>query len=775
MSSGPSRPPQRVERYIDAVIRWRWAVLLGTLLAAVLVGTGARHLGLATNYRVFFGDDNPELLAFEAFENIYSKSDNILIVVHPLAGDVFNPRTLAAVSELTERAWQIPYSTRVDSITNFQHTWASGDDLVVEDLLPPERVGDAAIARVREVSLREPRLRGRIIAPDGRTTAVNVRIQAPDSELAAVVAPVRALQDEFRERFPDHKFALTGTVMMNSTLAEAPLEDAPVVAPLMTGVFVVLLVLFLRSAGAAAATLSLAALATLLAVGATGYAGVLLDPASVSAPIIILTLGIADSIHILMTFLGRQRLGDSRRDSLVEAYRVNVQPVFLTSTTTAVAFLSLNYSDSPPIHILGNVTAIGVMVAWVYSMTFLPALLAIVPLRSPSTSSQVAGLAARIADLVCARPRTLLFGLGSVVLALVASIGTLRINEKFFEYFDESVVFRQDTDFTIANLTGVDGQSYSIESGAAQGIHDPDFLRAVDAFADWTRANPNVMHVNSFTDTMKRLNQNMHADDPAWYRLPNERELAAQYLLLFEMSLPYGLDVNDQIDIEKSSLRLDVTYRGTDSASAMSDARESVSWFRDRGLDAVENVEVAGIGIMFGNIARRNVQGMLSGTGLGFGLIATILVVALRSFRVGLVSLIPNALPAAMAFGIWALVVGEVGFAVSIVAALSIGIIVDDTVHFLSKYQRARRELGHGAEQAVRYAFAVTVPAIIATSVILAAGFAMLGLGSFRVTSYMGLMTSLAIACALVTDLFLLPPLLILLDRRKIASPLEER
>ena len=164
---------------------------------------------------------------------------------------------------------------------------------------------------------------------------------------------------------------------------------------------------------------------------------------------------------------------------------------------------------------------------------------------------------------------------------------------------------------------------------------------------------------------------------------------------------------------------------------------------------------------------------MLTGTGLGFGLIAAILMGALKSFRVGLLSLVPNALPAAMAFGIWALVVGEIGFALSVVAALSIGIIVDDTVHFLSKYQRARRELGHDAEEAVRYAFEVAAPAIIATSVIVAAGFAMLGLGSFRVTSYMGLMTSLAITCALITDLFLLPPLLILLDRSQPPVPAE--
>ena len=764
----------RIERYIDFIIRRRWAVLIAAILVAVGVGTGARHLGLSTNYRTFFGDDNPDLLAFEAVENIYTKNDNVLFVVQPDEATVFNARTLEAVAELTERAWKIPYSTRVDSITNFQHTWAEEDDLVVEDLLPPGHPDQQAVDRVRQVSLTEPLLRDRLVDAEGRTTGINVRIHLPglsEAELPAVVEHVRGLQAEFGERYPDHHFALTGFAMLNNAFADAPLRDMPVVMPLMFGVLVLVMALFLRSAQATGATLMLVTLSAITAVGAAGYAGVFFDPASASAPIIILTLAVADSIHILVTYFGALRDRGSKRDALVEAFRVNIQPVFLTSVTTAVGFLSLNSSDSPPFQLLGNVTAFRVMVAWAYSMTFLPAALAILPARAPKARDRAAPFASALAEFVVARPRVLLATLGTAMLLIVASIGTLTINDKFIEYFSPNIEFRQDTDFTMDNLTGIYQVSYSVESGESQGVSDPDYLRTVDEFADWNRARAGVVHVSTFTDTMKRLNQNMHGDDPSFYRLPDERELGAQYLLLYEMNLPYGLDVNDQINIDKSALRIDVTYGDVDTVVLNADARAAAEWFDNHGIGRMRETRGVGPAIMFSNITQRNIEGMLVGTGLGFAVISLILMAALRSTRLGLLSLVPNILPSAMAFGIWALLYREVGFAVSIVTGLSIGIIVDDTVHFLAKYQRARRELGYNAADAVRYAFEVVGPAIIGTSIIVAAGFAMLGLSTFRVTAYMGLLTSLAVICALVTDLFLLPSLLIVLDRKKVPVP----
>ena len=409
------------------------------------------------------------------------------------------------------------------------------------------------------------------------------------------------------------------------------------------------------------------------------------------------------------------------------------------------------------------------MMAWAFSMTVLPVILATLPAPGPVRSrsrSRLDSVVERFGDFVIRRHRPVLAGMGAAAVALSLSITQLEIDDDFIKYFDESLSIRQASDFTIEHLTGVFNVTYSLDAGGSQEVSNPEYLRTVDAFADYLESRPIVVHVNSFTRTMKRLNMNLHEDDPAEYRLPDDQELAAQYLLLYELSLPYGLDVNDQIDIDKSSLRIDVTFDGT-VAMIEEEDRLAQAWLAENGTPSMRDARATGVPIMFGQIARRNIASMVIGTGLGFLLIALILIAALRNVKLGLLSLIPNVLPAAMAFGVWAWLVGQVGFAVSIVAGLSIGIIVDDTVHFLSKYTHARQEMGLDASEAVRYAFRTVGTAILGTTFIVAVGFAMLGVSTFQVTSTMGLLTSLTIVCALVTDFLLLPALLIALDGRE--------
>ena len=755
-------------------IRRRWWVIAATTLVAAVAASGARHLGLASNYRVYFSPDNPDLLAYEAVENIYTRNDNALFVIKPRSGSVFTPEVLAAVRDLAEAAWQIPYSTRVDAITNFQHTWADGDELVVEDLLPPGAVGPGAVDRVRRVSLAEPLLAGRLISADGTTTGVNVRINLPgetDTELPEAVEYIRGLEAGFRADHPDLEVHTTGISMMNHAFAEAPMKDMPVVMPLMFLVVILSLIAFLRSAGPTVATLGVIGLATGTAVGVAGHLGLKFDPTSASAPTIILTLAIADSIHILVSFFYALRTGVTKEEAIVEALRVNGQPVFLTSVTTAIGFLTLNFSDSPPFRLLGNITALGVMVAWVYSITFVPAVLAALPTprRRTATRGWMDRTVDAFAGFVVRNSRAVLATVGAGAVILSASIARIDINDQFTEYFDDRLAIRLANDFSTENLIGLYGVTYSLDSGEAQGVTDPEFLQTVDEFAQWYEARPNVVHVNSFTDVMKRLNQNMHGDDPAQYALPASGELGAQYLLLYEMSLPYGLDVNDQVDVDKRSLRLDVTYGDADVAIVERDMAMAEAWLAEHGVGRMSEAGGTGVTSMFSQITRRNIDSMVLGTGLGFILISVILMGALRSLRMGLISLIPNLLPAAMALGVWAYLVGEVGFAVSIVAGLSIGIIVDDTVHFLSKYNHARQSMS--AEDAVLYAFRNVGTAILGTTLIVAGGFAVLGFSTFRVTAYMGLLTSLTVVCALVVDFLLLPALLIAVDRRAVQHP----
>jgi predicted RND superfamily exporter protein len=770
------RPENRTQRYARWVIKHRWSVLALALLATIAAASGLPRLGLATDYRTFFSADNPDLAAYEAVENIYTKNDNVLFVIRPREGDVFTPRVLGMIRSLTEDAWQIPNSTRVDGIANFQHTWADGDDLIVEDLVGEGEITAEMVARAREVATTEPLLAGRLVSADARTTGVNVRISLPGeskAELPATVEHVRGLLEKYRADYTDLEIHASGISMMNWSFAEAPMRDMPVVMPLMFGAFVLAIVLFLRTISGIVGTLTVLMLSTVTAVGVAGHLGVLLDPVSSSAPTIILTLAVADSIHILVTWIQSLRENTERREALVEALRVNAKPVFLTSITTAIGFLSLNFSDSPPFRLLGNITAFGVIVAWVFSMTVLPAVIAIMPARNRAQAGrgQLDRIVDRFSTLVVRRYRPILATVGAAAVVLSLSITRLGINDQYIDYFDRSLPIRVASDFTVENLSGVYTTTYSLEAGGSQEVSDPEYLAAVDAFADYLESRPAVVHVNSFTRTMKRLNKNLHADDPAEYRLPDGQELAAQYLLLYELSLPYGLDVNDQIDIDKSSLRLDVTYGDVDMAVVEEETRLAEAWLAENGTPSMQTDRATGVPMMFGKITRRNIASMILGTGLGFLLIAGILVVALRSVRMGVISLIPNVLPAALAFGVWAWLVGDVGFAVSVVAGLSIGIIVDDTVHFLSKYTYARRNKSMDAPDAVRYAFRTVGTAILGTTFIVAVGFAMLGLSTFRVTSYMGLLTSLTVAAALFVDFLLLPTLLLAFDRKRAERP----
>ena len=766
------------------VIAARWPIIAATLILVAAAASGARFLEFSSNYRVFFSEDNPQLLAFEALENTYTRNDNVLIAVVPDGRDATSARALEAIAWLTERAWQTPFSTRVDSITNFQHTTADGDDLVVRDLVDEAVRGDAAErSRVRAAALAEPRLAARLIATDAAVGGVNVTVQMPGEdealEVPQVVEFVRDLAAEVRERFPGIDVRLTGMVMMNYAFTESSLLDMKTLMPVSFAVMALMLALLTRGFSGTFATILVVALSILTAMGLGGWAGFPFTPPSAAAPTIVLTVAVANCVHVLVTLLHgmqaeasrtlanrgsgallrRTRTGELKRAAIVESLRVNLQPIFLASLTTALGFLSMNFSDVPPFRHLGTFVAFGVGAAFVLSVTFLPALLSLLPVRARATGHRNDPVMAKLAEFVVRRRTPLLWGSALVVAALVASIPRNALNDVFVEYFDDSVEFRRDADFTVENLTGLYTMEYSLVSGESGGIGDPAFLADVEAFAEWYRAQPETIHVSVITDTFRRLNMNMHGDDPAAYRLPESRDLAAQYLLLYEMSLPYGLDLNNQLDVDKSSTRMTVATETLSSNELLALDRRAQRWLADHA-PGIARAEEAGTSLMFAYLGRRNIRAMLLGTTVALVGISLVLIAALRSWRLGLASLVPNLVPGAMGFGIWGLAVGEVGLSLSVVTSMTLGIVVDDTVHFLSKYRRARSELGRSPPDAVRYAFVTVGRALLTTSLVLVAGFLVLSLSSFELNAGMGLLTALVIALALIADFFLLPPLL---------------
>ena len=766
-----------MEHYSNTIIKFKWLVLLIGLLLTVAafhgaldLRTGEFKLPFKSDYKTFFADDNKELNDFLGLQDIYSKSDNVAVIVAPKDGNVFSKQALTAIWELTNEAWMVTYASRVDSISNFQYSYAIEDDLIIEDLiLEAEDLNEENIQRTKQVSLSEPLLQKKLIAPNGDSAVVNITILLPGAdkskETPLVAASARELRDQFAKKYPEIDFMLSGMIMMNTSFPEASQDDSQRLMPLMLGVVILTIFGLMRSASGTFATIVVIITSIAATMGIWGWNDGFLTGPSAGSPIMILTLAVADCIHLLSTFYYNMRHGMEKKAAMIDSMRVNIQPIFLTSITTAMGFLTMNFSDAPPFGDLGNMVAIGVCLAFVFSMTIFPAMMMMLPVRVKPTTVHKQDLMDKLASFVISNRKWLLPVSTVIIVTLASFIPRNELNDDFVEYFDERVPFRQATDFMKDHLAGMTTIELSFDSKEPSGINNPKFIKFVDDFVLWLREQPESDNINSITDTLKRLNRNMHGDDPAWYRLPEEQELTAQYLLLYELSLPQGLDVNNQLNVDKSSTRVIATFKNLSSNETLA-LEDRINQHFD-SLNSEYKLTQASPSLMFSHIGATNIVGMLKGSSFALILISILLGFALRSLKFGLISLLPNLMPAAIAFGIWGFTVGEIGLGLSVVAGVTLGIIVDDTVHFLSKYIRARREKGYSSEEAVRYSFASVGKALFVTTMVLVAGFLVMATSSFKVNADMGLLTAVTILIALIVDFFFLPPLLMLLKSKK--------
>ena len=395
--------PAPIDRFVATVLHRRWLIAaFATLLMLALTG-GAQFVSVTNDYRSMFAEDNPQLAAFDALENTYSASNVALIAVAP-QGEVFTREALGAIEELTEAAWGVPWSTRVDSLTNYSHSEANEDDLVVEPLVEgAQSLSDADLGRIEEISLTAPDLAGRLVSHDGRVGGLVISFALPEKPDAAVVEItdyLGALLDDARMSHPDIAYYLTGDVVMNRAFAESTKADLETLGPIVFLVIVVAVAVLLRSVLGALALVVVLVFVINSTLGFAGWIGTEFNPANSGVPIIVMTVAVAHSIHIVTATLNGLGRGLGRSEAIAESLRGNAWPVFLTSATTMIGFLSLNASDSPPFQVLGNLVAFGVLCAFVYSQnavagaSFDP---------SPARASRAARMVGPLRPLRCLR------------------------------------------------------------------------------------------------------------------------------------------------------------------------------------------------------------------------------------------------------------------------------------------------------------------------------------------------------------------------------------
>ncbi len=760
-----------MQSVVNHLLKFRWLYFFLSIAYVAFAAYGFKYFKFDASPRSYFEDGHPPFERFEDLEQTYGRDFRVFMMLSAKQGDLFNPESLSAIMEATEKGWLIENVRRVDSFSNYQLTFTEDDELMVEDLISAEVIESKALIDERkEIALNDIGVLNRMISEDGKHAAVIMALSVSDDDKAGhnrIVEASYALEEELKSKYPNIDIALTGNLLSNYHNIQIAIEDVALMFPLMFALMFILIGTLLKSPYPVFVAFTVATLSALAALGTGAWLGIEYSMLAINAFIISITIAVAHCIHIFTQFY--VELNDKPKlEALSESLKINYFAVSMTTLTTMVGFLSLNFNDLPPAVALGNAAAIGTGLGWIFSLTVLPALVSIFPFKPHKPgSNKLEAAMSKLAEFVIRKRLSVMIGMSALTFLMIFLSFSNVLNDRFSEMIHEPHIFRSDTTAIDEHFGALYTANYDADSGSENGIADPEYLRKLDAFAEFLRVQPEVRSVHSFADVVKRLNQSMHNNDLSFYKIPDDRELTAQYILLYEMSLPFGLDLNDQLTLDKQRSRLLVAMPSIDTRQLMDLEQRVIDWQESGNLPEHMQHKGASMSIIWAHLSEDSLTSSLTGSVIALSLISLILLLMLKSVRYGVVSLIPNLVPAAFGFGGWFLYHGEVGLGLTCVVIITIGIVVDDTVHFLAKYKKAFDENGHDPEAAIRATFKQVGPALCITTMVLASGFIVLSLSKIVANSALGGVTAMILVAAFVLDVLLLPAVLLTIDKHR--------
>ena len=742
------------------------AVWLSLFLAMV---AGGKNLTVSFDTRIFYSEQNELLLQLRGFERKFSHNNNILFVISPrdeIAGRIATPETLEALLEITDRAWQLPHSTQVESLTNFPRIVSDEDAFSVLEMVPPSQPLTPDIAAAIEAeALADPLIVNRLLSDDGRATGVNVNFKLPPSasaEVQEITQAAHRLVQQIETDYPHLRVDLTGNVMLMTTFNEASHVDARLLVPVALIVAAIIVAVFLRSRNGTIAVLSILGVASLASMGVAGWFGHIITPASIAAPIIVISIALASTIHVVIAVKHELAAGADNETAIRNAIKTNAAAVGLTNLTTAVGFLAMNRADAPPLNDMGNIVFAGIVLSYMLTFTWLPAVLTLLPLKPSKDRS--ATLMAGVGRAINRLRWGLLIMVTAGVLATVGGLGQIRLDDDFVRYFDDRFQYRVASDFAEERLTGLNIMEFDLETGVDGGVYQPQYQHFLADFTDWLRAQPGVASIADISEITRRIHKAMRVDDePSHNGIPDNADLISQYFLLYELSLPFGASITDRINVSRCASRVTIILRGLTSGDIRDLHQRATAWLSENAPREAATTGIS-INVLFAYLSNDNIRSMITGTFVSILIIGMIIAIALRSFAYGALSLATNLLPALVGFGLWGYFIQDIGIAGAVITTMTLGIVVDDTIHFLMKYRR-QLALGASPADAIETVFSTVGVAMVITSVSLAAGFIVLSLSGFQINRSLGIQTSIIVVVALGICWFLLPPLLRLMDR----------
>lgn len=793
------------------------------IMIGVLV-SGLPKIQFDTSTEGFFHEDDPAKVNYDKFRDQFGREDAVLVLIHP--SEVFDRDFLTRLREFHQALEdEVPYLEDVTSLVNARNTRGEGDQLIVEDLLKKMPANPADMAAFKERVLSSNLYPNLFISENGEYTAIlmetlayspqategeggtdgeggtegetldgfeddqegsqdtagEIRIPMTNEDNAAVVKAVR----EVTARFEGDGFQvyIAGSPVWGDFLITAMPRDMGrfmLLALLAIGTF--LFVLFRRISGVVLPLL-VVMLSLLSTIGLMAWSGTPFSTPTAILPSFLLAVGVGASVHLLSIFYREYAARGSKEGALVYALGHSGLPILMTGLTTSAGLFAFVTADLAPIGDLGLFGGIGALISLLFTLVLLPALLALWPLQQPTGQARpghrrgLDSVLEAIADFATGRAWSIVILSAAIVVFAGVGLTWMKFSHSPIRWIPRSIELRQAIDLMDREMKGSSTVEVIIDTGRENGLYEPAVLNRIDALVEFagllknSDGRPYMGKANSVADVLKETHQALNGNDERYYAVPRQRELIAQELLLFENS--GSDDLERMVDSLFSQARVSLKVHNEDASEYVRFVREVKNEAaRLFGSDA--SVTMTGIMTLFTGIIDNMMRSMVKSYSIAVAVIAIMMILLLSSFRIGLLSMVPNLFPILLTLGLmgWTGIPLD-GFTL-LIGSIALGLAVDDTIHFFHNFRRYYGQT-RDTKESVRLTLATTGRAMLITTLVLVTGFWLFMLATLNNVFFFGLLTGITLIFALLSDFLLAPAMLELITRTERGTRIFER
>jgi predicted RND superfamily exporter protein len=743
-----------MQNYIDFLDKQKYKVIVFFTILTALMSISLKDIAFEGSYKIWFDKESKIIKDYEQFRDRFSNDDSFVVAFSDQNG-IFTPKAVQTILDLTEVFKRIDGVQKVNSLSNYQYITSEDDDIIIEDFL----FDTQNLATKKQQALKENLILNQLISNDAKATMFSLRLNSSissDEEFnIKVMNQLQSILNKYETK-TGYKFYIGGGPAITASLVTISQHDAQMLMPLAVASVTILLILLFRNSMGLLIPSIVVVFTFLMTLSIQMMLGYKLNNFTVNIPSFITAIAIADSMHLFLAWVYYKSKLDTNKEAVIFALKNNIIPIAMTSFTTAVGFATLTVSNIEPISTLGIAITTGALIAFILSVTMAPAILLVlkddykVPNISFLNFSSIDGYG----KFIVKHDKKIVGIFVMVFIAILIGLKDIKVDSNSIKYFQDDTVVRSGSNFIEKNLTGSMVYEIILDSKSKEGIKEPKFLNHIIKFEKELKDNfQNITFTTSLKDIIIKMQENLNQN--SIQKIPNDKNLVAQYLLLYSMSLPQGMELNDKVDTTQRYLRLSLNSNIQDTSKDL----KMIEWIEKYWqTNTPYKAQVQGQTTIFAYMQNSVTDTLINSIALTLLIVVFAMYIIFRNIKMIWLFILPNIAPILLVGGVMGYVGISIDIGVAISAAVILGIAVDDTIHFFSKYFDAIKT--RSFEEAIDYVISHSGNAMILTTFILSVTFSIFMISSFVPNINFAIVTVVALNLALLLDLILLPALL---------------